>query len=418
MIKLKALVNSYRNNQDTKILAKNFLFLSLLKGVSLVVPLITLPYLTRVIGVEKFGILAFTSAIMIFIETITNWGFDFTAVRDVAKNRGNKEIVSQIVSEVLFSKLVIMLISFLVLVSAIYMIDSLKRYSVVLVFTFLYIPGHILFPDWLFQAYEDMKYITLLNVLSKIIFTVLIFVVIRDSSDYLYQPLLTACGYIVSGIIALYIIVHKYGVHLYKPTFRCMFCRLKNSTNMFISLILPNLYTNLSTILLSTNYGATATGIYAGGQRFQSIVDQLTQVLSRTFFPFLARNIDKHYLYVRISGMVSIMSCLLLFFGANLITDLFYTSEFNESATVLRIFAISPFFLFLMNAYGTNYLVIVGKENILRNIIVLCSVLGCLLTWIFTLRYGYIGAASTITIVWGIRGLLTYYFSHKIQKTL
>ena len=102
--------------------------------------------------------------------------------------------------------------------------------------------------------------------------------------------------------------------------------------------------------------------------------------------------------------------------GADLFVEYLLTPEFHNAAVVIRIFSISPFFLFLMNTYGTNYLVIVGKENILRNIIVGCSALGFVLTCFFTIQFSYIGASITVVSVWGIRGMLTYYYAIKCKK--
>lgn len=346
-------------------------------------------------------------------QTITDWGFNYTATRDVAKHRENIGFVSEIFSEVLCAKTILMILSFIGLLVLMYCIPSLKSYKLLLVYTFASIPGYILFPEWLFQAFEKMKYITILNVLSKFLFTVLIFFVITKKEDYVYQPLLIACGYLLSGIIAQYIIVKKFKIHFRISPLVNVFRRLKGSTDMFLCLILPNLYTNFTTIILKSYGGDFATGIYSSGQRFQQIVDQLTEVLSRAFFPFLARHKDKHNVYVKISGTISIIACLVLFSCADLFVDTFYTEEFRASATVIRIFAITPFFLFLMNTYGTNGLVLDGKEDILRNIIVSCSIGGFILTWLLTPVWGYIGATITVTAVWGIRGLVTYYYYSK-----
>ena len=372
-----------------------------------------MPYLSRVIGVDGFGAIAFAAAIMVFVETITDWGFNYTATRDVAQNRSDIPYVCKMYSEIMVAKVLIMSICFIVIYLLTVYMDSLREYRLLLMLTFCYIPGHIIFPEWLFQAFEKMKYITILNVLSKLIFTVLIFFVIKNKEDYVYQPLLTALGFIVSGIIAQYIIIKQFGVRFRLPRSRDVWERLKGSTDMFICLILPNLYTNLTTIILKSFGGDAATGIYSAGQKFQQLADQLSQVLSRTFFPFLARHKEKHHIYVKISGAISVAMALVLFFGANLLVKIFYAEEFAPAAAVIRIFALTPIFLFLSNTYGTNYLVIIGKERILRNLTVICSIIGLLLTWLATPKYLYIGAACTITIVRGIRGILILLFAKK-----
>ena len=83
-----------------------------------------------------------------------------------------------------------------------------------------------------------------------------------------------------------------------------------------------------------------------------------------------------------------------MFIGAQWFVNIFLSPEFEDAVMVMKIFAITPVFLFLMNTYGTNYLVIIGKENILRNIITVVSVLGFGLTWWLTPTFSYIGAAT------------------------
>ena len=413
-------LNYILKNENTKTLAENFVSLSLLKVIGFVIQLITLPYLARVIGAEGFGAIAFAGSIMVFVETITDWGFNYTATRDVAVARSNNDsaTLSRIFSEVMGAKICLTALCFVLLCVAIFVIPGLHDYRILLLLTFLYIPGHIMFPEWIFQAFEQMKYITILNVISKLLFTALVFVVIRQKSDYIYQPLLTACGYIFSGILALRVIYTRFHIRFVRPSFRDMFSRMRESTDMFISLIMPNFYSNFSTIILKTYCGDIATGIYDAGRKFLAIMDQISQILSRVFFPHLARNTNRHKTYVAVSGTVCLLSCLLMFFGAKLFVHAFYTPEFESAITVTKIFAFGPIGLFLMNTYGVNYLVLIKKENILRNIIIVSSVFGFVLSWIITRQFGYIGAATTLITVWLVRGIITYVMANKEKRKL
>lgn len=404
-----------KKSKNARTLASNFIYLSILKGISFIFPLITMPYLARVIGADSFGAIAFASSIIIIIETITDWGFNFTATRDMAQNRENLDIVSEIYSQVFYARIFLTIVCFCGMIFAIELIPSLREYKLLLLLTFLYIPGYILLPQWLFQAYERMRYITILSFISNIVFTALIFVVIRKQSDYVYQPLLNACGIITSGIIAQFFIFNSFKIKLLKPNFKGIFNRLKSSTNMFISLLLPNLYTNVSTILLKTYCGNFAAGIYNGADKFLAIIDHISGLLSRTFFPFLSRHKEKHYVYAIISGSIAVIASLLMFFGAKLFVHIFLTPEFADAVVVIKIFTFTPIFFFLINTYGTNYLVIIGKENIIRNIVAFISILGFVLTWILTPLYSFIGAAIAVTVVRGINGILTFIFAKKYQ---
>ena len=379
---------------------ENFLSLSLLQVVGYIFPLVTLPYLARVIGVEGFGEISFAASIVAYFEAITVFGFNYTAVREIAKIRNDLNAVSVIFSNVFFAKLFLMVISFCIFLIIVYSFPFLYKRRVVMWFTFLYIPGHIMFPDWLFQALEKMKYITIMNFISKLIFSLLVFVVIRDSSDYIYHPVLLALGYLFSGLVSIIFLVKILKIKFVRPRVCEIKKTLKNSFSMFVSLFLPNLYTNFSVTLLGYSNGPIDAGVFSSGKKFIDLCDQFIQILSRTFFPFLARKIEKHEVYAKISFAISIVFSLFLFIGADFLIKM----------------SISPFFLFLMNTYGVNYLVLKNHEVILRNIVIVCSLGGFIIAWIAVINFSYVGVAWTIMLTWGIRGYLTWFYANKVIK--
>ena len=413
--KIKSKIKTVRNNKDGRVLIENFISLSVLKVIGYVFPLLTLPYLSRVIGVDSFGELAFAASIIVYFETLTNYGFNYTAVRDIAQNREDLDKVSMIFYNVMYSKVFLMLISLVIFTVCIYSIPLLYEKRVLFWYSFLLIPGHILFPDWFFQAMEKMKFITIINFVSKLLFTLLVFVVIKEKSDFIYQPLLIALGYLVSGVISFFIAKKEFKLKFFSPNINQIRNTLKSGFRMFISLFFPNLYSNFSVTLLGFLGGAYATGIYSGGYKFINLTDQITAMLSQVFFPYLSRRIDKHGFYVKLTGAISILMGLILFFGADLIVHILYGPEFYDSVIVIKIMALSPFFLFLMNTYGPNYLVIKGREDILLNIVLFCSIGGFILSCVAVHLWSYIGVAITLTSVWAVRGILTWYYAKKIR---
>ena len=188
--RFKGLISRVKKSKDGSALASNFGYLMLLQIAGYVFPLITIPYLARVIGVEGFGKIAFAAAVIVWFQTISDWGFNYTATRDVARNRDNLEKVSRIFSNVLWARVLLMLISFVLLCTLTETIPYFKENQAILLVTFLLVPGHIMFPDWFFQAMERMKYITIFSLISKALFTVLVFVLIKEKQDYILQPLI------------------------------------------------------------------------------------------------------------------------------------------------------------------------------------------------------------------------------------
>lgn len=407
MNKLTKKITALSKNKEAKTLAGNFMWLSALQVAGYFFPLITMPYLARVIGVEGFGKIAFASAIMVWIQTIADWGFNLTATRDVAQNRENPQKVSEIFSNVLWARCLLMFLSLGVLLLLIALVPKFREEWDVILVTFLMIPGHIFFPDWFFQAVERMKYITILNVLMKFIFTVAVFLFIKQPEDYILQPLFTSLGFVISGLIALYYILGRWGIKLQKPNWTATLKTIKGSTDVFINNLAPNLYNSFSTVLLGFFGGGVANGIYDGGAKFFNIGNQLLHIFTRTFFPFLSRRPDKHGQFVVISLSVSILMALALFIAAPWLIKIILSPEFSDSVIVLRILAVSYIFLSLSDIYGSCYLIVNKHERLLRKITLYCSFAGFFLAWPLVYYFSYVGAALTVVSSRFLLGIFT-----------
>ena len=405
---IKQTINIISKNKDARTVLTNFSWLAALQVAGYVFPLLTMPYLAKTIGAVGFGKIAFAAAIISWIQTIADWGFNFTATRDVARNRDNKVAVSKIFSNVLWAKCILMIASFIVLITLISVIPEFKRNYAVILTTFLIVPGQICFPDWYFQAIEKMKYITIFNFLIKLLFTGAVFLFIKNADDYILQPLFTSLGFIISGALALYVIIIKWGIKIYSPDLHAIYDTIKNSTDVFVNNLTPNLYNSFSIVLLGIYGDSRANGLFDGGNKFITICNQFLSIISRAFYPFLSRDISKHKVFVIISLVLSTILALILFAFAPIIISIMLSPEFTDSVIVLRILSPSLIFLALSNAYGTNYLIIKGREHELRNITIFSSIIGFIIAWPLIHTYTYLGAAITILSSRILLGTLSY----------
>ena len=410
MNKISEIKNKINISKDGKTVFANFGYLSLLQIAGYVFPLITMPYLARVIGADGFGKIAFASAIVVWIQTISDWGFNLTATRDVAQNRNNKEKVSRIFSNVLWARCILTILSGIILLLVVLAVPYLRKNADIIFVTFLLIPGYILFPDWFFQAIERMKYTTIFNLLIKLIFTISVFIFIHKREDYLIQPLLTAIGYLLCGIGALYLIFKRWGYYLYKPQWTEILETVRSSTDVFINNLMPNLYNSFSVMLLGFFGGSTANGLYDGGNKFPTIFYNFQSVLSRAFYPFLSRRPDKHSLYAKLNVGSALIGALLLIVVSPWVIKKMLGDEFENSVIVMQILSFSVVFLAMSYTYGTNYLIINHKEKPLRNLTFVSSIVGMCVSIPLVYYFSYIGAAITVLFCRGLLGIGAYVF--------
>ncbi len=241
---IKKIKNTFESEEKKRLLS-NFFSLSILQGANYILPLITFPYLVKVLGVEKFGLVMLAIAVISYLNILVDYGFNLTATREVSIYREDKVRLNKIFNSVLFTKFFLLNIAF------IFLFIGVELFSVsplLFIFSFGIVIGKALFPQWFFQGMEEMKYISYINIGAKVIFMLLIFVFIRKESDYLYVPLLNSLGFIISGIVALLIVVKKYNFKLHLSFNRVVFY-LKEGFVVFLANLGSNFHRNFNIIL-------------------------------------------------------------------------------------------------------------------------------------------------------------------------
>ncbi|MDM1301950.1 oligosaccharide flippase family protein [Acinetobacter indicus] len=414
LTKIKALKNHLSASRDGKALASNFSYLMIMQIASYIFPLLTIPYLARVIGVDGFGKIAFAAAVIVWFQTITDWGFSYTATRDVARNRDNLEKISEIFSNVLWAKILLASISFILLYILTEVIPYLKENQILLFITFMLVPAKILFVDWFFQAIEKMKFITIFDLIAKIIFALCVFLFIKQEDDFIFQPLFISLGSILVGLVSFYLIIFKWNIKVLPPKYQEIVLTISNSKDVFINNMVPNFYNSFSSVLLGFWGGNVANGLLDAGSKFANIAQQFIAIISRVFFPFLSRKSNAHNIYAKINISIAIFFSAFLIIIAPFIIKTFFTPEFYQSIIVLQIIALSLVFQALISTYGLNYMIIHGFERTLRNTTIICSLIGFIISFPLIYYYSFLGAAITITLTRAILGLSVMY--RAIQK--
>ena len=243
--KLKKILNT----QDKKRLLSNFFSLSLLQTFTYILPLLTLPYLVRVLGVEYFGLVMFAQAFIMFFNILVDYGFNLSATREVSIHRDNKEKLTEIFSSVMSIKFILIIVSFVILSIVVFSFEKFSLHLELYLLTFLMIIGQALFPVWYFQGLERMKYITIVNITSKLIFTIAIFVFIQNESDYILVPILNGLGFTVGGLYSLWIVHKNFHQKFVFQSMETIMIHFKDSSQFFLSRLSSVGYSNVNTFL-------------------------------------------------------------------------------------------------------------------------------------------------------------------------
>lgn len=270
-------------------LASNFISLFTLQGLNYILPLITIPYLLRVLEVELFGLISFATAFVMYFVVLTNYGFQLTATKMISIYRKDKNKVNEVFSSVMTIKFFLLLLSVLLLLILIFSVKYLRINMYVYFLAFGNVVGQVLFPVWFFQGMEKMKYITYINIVSKSVFTLFIFLFVKTKSDYLWVPFFTSMGFITSGIFSLVIIKRIFHIKFSIQSIDTLKDYLVDGWHVFVSNVYTNIYSTSNVVLLGFVTNNTIIGYYSVADKITGAIAGLFIPINQTLYPYLSR---------------------------------------------------------------------------------------------------------------------------------
>ncbi len=345
------LIKEIFNSPTKKRLVENFFSLSFLQISNYLLPLITLPYLVRVLGPEKFGLLAFYQSFIQFFYIITDYGFNFSATRDISIHREDKAKISLIFCTVMIVKTILVLFSLFVVTIIVLTISKFSKEWLVIYLSFGFVIGQALFPRWFFQGVEKMKLLSIMSILAKLFFTVLVFIIIKKPSDYIYVPLLNSLGLILVGIISLIFVKKSFKVKIVKPSLAELKHQIKEGWHLFISTLATSLYTTANSFILGLFTNNTVVGYYSAAEKIIRAIQDLISPIFYTVYPYLSKLVnesrEKALDFIKqilkyVSFFTFIIS-IIVFIFAEFISRIVLGNNFNNSIIIIKILTIIPF---------------------------------------------------------------------------
>ena len=280
-------------NKKMNIVFKNFTYLSILNGLNIVLPLLVIPYLTNVIGVAHYGVYAYILVLVQNINVVTQYGFQFSATKKISQNRDDHSFLEQYCSNILCARfLVATLCIVVVLALSHWALDTSDRFFMFLTAIGM-IYGDVFIPTWLFQGLERMKYMTIVNASSKILFTILIFVVVVRPEDYEYIMLLNSLGFLLAAILSMALVRKQFKIRLPKPRMKEVFSELRESLSLCFSMIGIDLYRNMNVVVLNFFVSDAAMGVYALAERVIKAAQSFITPVSQALFPHMSLKIKQ-----------------------------------------------------------------------------------------------------------------------------
>ena len=400
--------------QHKKII-ENFSYLSVLQIISLIFPIITYPYLIKVLGAETYGTIVFSQAVVIYFNIFIVFGFNFTAVRDVSLHRNNPKKLSEIVSAITIIKSFFFIISFSIFLGYILLFEPKIDYTLYILSFWICI-NEILFPSWFFQGIEEMKYITFINFGIRIFFLLMIFILIKSPKDYLFFPLLNGIGALLAGVISFSLLYGKYKLQLIKVPLKTLIEYIKSSYHLFISNVSIQIYANASKIIIGNFLGMKDVTYYDLAEKIVNIGKIPHGMIGQVLYPKIS--LEKSVLFLRkvlvYTFCFNTFLYLLAFSFSNVIMN-----YFGGDAIVLRILFLNVPIIGFSNVLMVLTLLPFGYNKLFTKII-----FASFISYIIIISSLYItNTISLYSLTFANVGVeiivsLLSYFSVKINKIL
>lgn len=411
------------NSSEKKVVLYNYISLVSIQGINYILPLLTFPYIVRVVGVEKFGLLSFVSNIILYFIVITDYGFNLTATKQISAHKNNKSKLNEIVSSVYQIKILLAIISLFVLILLILFYPKISREWVVYLFSFGMVIGQVFLPIWFFQGVEKMKFLTILNVISKGLFTISIFLFIKEPTDYLLIPLLTSLGSILAGILSIIIIYKKFGIRFKLQEINVLKEQLKDSWYIFISRVAVLLYTSGNIFFLGIMTSDFQVGLYSISEKIIAALIPISTALTTAFFPYFSRlwlQNKQHYYNVFVNFTkyyipLLLLASAILFLTAPYLIYIVSGKNISESTQILKILAITAL-LIPIGAMFTESFVIQDLNKYVTKATVYTSVFNLIIIFPFIHYFGIYGLAFTVLLVQIFQVMINLYY-YKLNKT-
>lgn len=367
----RKVISLFSNNKQ---LIGNFSYITLLEVFLLLAPLITYPYLVRVLGIDNYGLIITAQVLASYASKIIDFGSNRVCAKHVSINRASKAKLSEIVSSVLVVRTVLWLICFAIYMAVVLVVPNYKSYIVLFLCSYFLTLNEVLFPQYFFQGMERMKYISIINIIVKLLFILLVFVLVKNESDMSIVPLMYAIGYALAGIFSMHIITSRMGLKLYIPSIEEMRIYVKDSLPIFATDMICTIKDKLSYFIIGAYCGMGEVVIYDLGLKINGLLIKPTQIVSTVLFPRFAKNRNTKQLktitfwvFVFAVAMVALTNVFLPFIVK------FFIDE-SIDLIPLRIFSLAPIVLSVSSFLSSNFFVAFGYNKYLLYSIIVTTI--------------------------------------------
>ena len=377
-----------------------------LQGLNYIVPIALLPYLVRVLGFDNYGLLAFAQAFAQYFTILIDYGFNFSATRSVARFRTDRDAISNLFCAVSAIKMTFMLMGAALLLGLVATVPRFHANAVFFVVAYLGVIGDTLFPVWLFQGLEKMRYISIITGSFKAAAALCIFLFVHQPSDALIALTIQSLGGLIAGVTGITFCLIHFRIQLHLPRTAALAAVLRDGWHLFVSTAAVSLYTNTNVLLVGILAGNAEAGYFSAAQKLIRPIQGLIVPASQAIFPhvnlLVTQSRDKALRFARIAliwmGAPTLAASTLLFSLAGPLALLLFGASGTSTVPTIRWVAFLPFLIALSNVFGIQTMIPLGFDKQFSRILLLAGLINICVGVPLIHSFGAQGAGAAVLL--------------------
>lgn len=331
--------DSCKMKKENKVLLFNTIMMYVMMASTFVFPLITLPYLTRVLGTASYGIVVLANAVMQYFQLFIDYGFILSGTAICSKERDNRERLQIITSSIIHSKLLLSLVGLAVVFILAFSLEMFKGFEWFIVCSYLPLMLTSFIPDYLFRGIEKMGTITFRTIVAKLVYTALIFLLVRDEGGYYYIPLSLFISNLIIVMWSWVYIKKELKMKMVRVKLSEVKAQLKASSTFFASRIATTVYSASNVFVLGLyGFSETELGIYGAANTLINYGKSMFSPIADSLYPYMIKN--KNHRLVRkvilILCPIIVIGCTILFLISDFVIAVMAGKEYMESVPIFR----------------------------------------------------------------------------------
>lgn len=404
-------------------LKKNGIYNILKTSSSIIFPLITFPYISRVLQPENIGKINFSSSFVEYFSLISMLGISTYAIRECSAVRKDKEKLNIISSQLLSINIITTVIAYILLFIALVFWKSLDVYQFLIILFSLRLVFISLGADWLNTAMEDFGYITLRSIVFQVIALILMFGFVKTKDDYIYYSIITLISVCGASVCNIWYRKKYCNIHF---TFDIPWKKhLPPIMYLFVMSLSVIIFNNTDITMLGLYWGDKEVGLYSTAHKIMNISASMVQSIILVLIPRLS-GLFANKDYQKINVLLRKLLSFNILFGLPITIGIILKAKdimavvggekFIEAAPVLQIMVICFAFSLIGGSFLGNAILIPTKQEKYYMIVCLITALcNVILNYIFIPSYGAIAAAATTAF----NGFLVFFLLlFKVDKNI